>query len=200
MRSIPGTDITSYVDSSTGLLVEGAVGSVGTGLPTTANEFQDGARIIDRSTSIWYTNYGTKAAPVWVAEIATAVVTLAAADIIAMYTTPVQIVASMGSKAIIVDSMELVITRTSTAFTGGGVVGVQYDSTANGAGTLTTANIAATVVTGSAGTTYTKRIPVVLSDVATASIAGKGLFISNATAVFAAGTGTAQVIVKYHLV
>lgn len=65
MRSISGTAIISYVDNDANLLVEGAVGSVGSGLPTTASTFAVGARIIDTSTGISYMNTGTVAAPVW---------------------------------------------------------------------------------------------------------------------------------------
>lgn len=171
--------------------------------PTTANIFQIGCRMIQTDAAgntCIFTNSGTSAAPVWEQGTGSVTVNLSAANLIAMYATPVSIVPAVTSKAIIIDSMEFIITRTATAFTGGGVVAVQYDSTANGAGTATTATIAATVVTGAAGKTYTARIPVVLSDVASASISGIGLYISNQTAAFAAGTGTAVVKVKYHLV
>jgi len=128
-------------------------------------------------------------------------VPLTAAQLIAMYATPVLVVPAVSNKAIVVDSVEFIITRTATAFTGGGVVSVQYNSTANGGGTSVQAStIAATVVTGAAGTTYSTRPPATLSDVATASINGIGLYISNATAAFATGTGTAVVKVTYRTV
>jgi hypothetical protein len=192
----------------TGLLADGnglITEAVCTGTPpTTANVFEVGCRMIQTDATsgntMVYTNSGTSAAPVWGSSQLEKTVSLAAADIIAMYATPVSIVPAVTGKAIVLDSMEFVITRTSTAFTGGGVVAVQYDSTANGAGTATTATIAATVVTGAAGTTYTARIPVNLSDIASASISNIGLYISNQTAAFAAGTGTASVKVRYHLV
>ena len=199
--TIVNSTCTGLVADGNGLITE----AICTGTPpTTANVFEVGCRMIqtDASTgdTIVFMNSGTSASPVWSSNQLEKTVSLTAADIIAMYTTPVAIVPAVTGKAIIVDSMELVITRTSTAFTGGGVVAVQYNSTANGAGTATTATIAATVVTGAAGTTYTSRIPVNLSDVASASIASIGLYISNATAAFAAGTGTASVKVRYHLV
>ena len=172
--------------------------------PTTANVFQVGCRMVQTDAaagaSSVFTNTGTSAVPVFENGGGSVTVNLTAAQIIAMYTTPVQIVPAITGKAIIIDSMEFDITRTSTAFTGGGVVAVQYANTAAGAGTATTATIAATVVTGSAGRSITNRIPVNLSDVASASIVGIGLYISNQTAVFAAGTGTAIVKVKYHTV
>lgn len=128
-------------------------------------------------------------------------VPLTAAQLIAMYATPVLVVPAASNKAIVVDSVEFIITRTSTQFTGGGVVSVQYAATANGAGTSVQAStIAATVVTGTAGVTYSTRPPATLSDVVTASIKGIGLYISNQTAAFAAGTGTAVVRVTYRTI
>jgi hypothetical protein len=126
-------------------------------------------------------------------------VALTAAQIIAMYTTPVVLVAAPGSgKSILVTKLAFTIIRTSTAFTGGAAAIVQYDSTANGAGTQALdSTIASTVITGSAGTTVTARNGAVISDLASTSIQNKGLYISNGTAVFAAGTGTATVDVWY---
>ena len=128
-------------------------------------------------------------------------VPLTAAQIIAMYTTPVLVVPAVPEKAIIVDSVEFIMQGTATQFTSGGVVSVQYNSTANGAGTSVQAStFAATVVTGATAVTYSTRPPASLSAVATASIKGIGLYISNATGVFATGTGTAIVRVTYRLV
>lgn len=125
---------------------------------------------------------------------------LTAAEIIAMYAAPIEVVPAVSGKAIFVESVEFDITRTSTQFTGGGVVNLQLANTANGAGTKVHADIAASVVTGTAGETRTYRIPLVLSDIAVASIEGIGLYISNQTAAFAAGTGTARVTVWYRYV
>lgn len=197
-KSIAGTTMIVYEETNTGLALDVTI--TGGTIPTTAGIFAPGARVIDLSTGIAYINQGTTAAPVFQTQRQTKTVALTAAQLIAMYAAPVEVVPAVPGKAIIVDSMEFVITRTSTQFTGGGVVAVQYAATAEGAGTATTATIAAAVVTGTAGTTYTARIPVVLSDIATASINGIGLYISNATAAFAAGTGTATVTVSYHLV
>jgi hypothetical protein len=126
-------------------------------------------------------------------------VSLSAAQIIAMYTTPVQIIAAPAAgKSIAVVKAAFTIARTSTAFTGGGVVIFQYGNTANGAGTQALdSTIAATVVTGASGTTVTLRNGAVISDLAAASIQAVGLFISNQTGVFAAGTGTATADVWY---
>jgi len=129
------------------------------------------------------------------------VVTLTSAQIIAMYTTPVQVVPAVSNKAIVVLGVELIMKGTATQFTGGGVVAVQYADTVNGGGTSVQAStFAASVVTGATATTYSTRPQASLSAVATASINGIGLFISNATAVFATGTGTADVRVTYRVI
>lgn len=127
--------------------------------------------------------------------------TLTAANLIAMYTTPVEIIAAQGAgKSIVVQKLTFSITRTSTAFTGGGAVIFQYAATANGAGTQALdSTIAAAVVTGAAGVSKSFRNGAVISDSANTVTENVGLFISNATAVFAAGTGTVTGEVWYYV-
>jgi len=197
--AIPSTTVQGIDTDKNGYYITGTAPTAGMTIPTTANTFAAGCIIVNTADGTQWVNNGTAAAPVWSGS-GTKTVSLSAANLIAMYATPVVVVAPIAGFNIVVDSVDFDITRTATAFTGGGVVAVQYAATANGAGTATTATIAATVVTGAAGRTVTARIPVVLSDVATASITGIGLYISNQTAAFAAGTGTATVTVKYHLV
>lgn len=200
MRSIPSTGIISLLDNDLGHVVIGRTPSGGSTLPTTTDTFAKNCSITDSSTGITWKNKGTSTTPYWDMEPTSAVVQLAAADLIGMYAAPIALIAPVPGKSIVVDSFEFVITRTSTAFTGGGVVAPQYDATVHGAGTAATATLAATVVTGAAGKTVSARIPVVLSDVAQASIEGLGLYLSNATAAFAAGTGVAFARIAYHLV
>lgn len=197
--SIPGTTVQGIATDSNGYYISCTMATAAAVLPTTTLTFAAGCEVVNTADGTHWFNTGTAVAPVWTGT-GSVTVALTAANLIAMYATPVVIVPAVPGFNIIVDSVDFDITRTSTAFTGGGVVAVQYNSTANGAGTATTATIAATVVTGAAGRTITARIPVVLSDVATASITGIGLYISNATAAFAAGTGTASCTVKYHIV
>lgn len=179
---------------------------------TTASKFAVGCRLVDTTTGKPYYNAGSVAVPSWnsVSEVNNAEmdsgvqkvisVPLTAAQINGMYAAPVEIVPAVAGKSIIVDSVDFDITRTATQFAGGGTAAVQYDSTVHGAGTATTAVIAAAVITAGAGRTITARIPVVLSDVASASIVGKGLYLSNVDAAFTTGTGTAVITVRYHLV
>jgi len=203
---MPATDtdipsITITAKDSNGYIILGEHSGVPSAIPTTASKFAIGCIIECASDGTSWTNIGTVAVPIWSnGGSLMKSVSLAAADIIAMYATPVLVVAAVPGKAIIVDAVEFDITRTSTQFANGGNVAVQYDSTTHGAGTATHAVIANTVVNRTAGRTITARIPVVLSDVASASIVGLGLYISNASGAFDTGTGTAKIIVRYHLV
>lgn len=128
-------------------------------------------------------------------------VSLTAANIIAMYTTPVALIAAPGAgKSIVVAKVAFTITRTATAFTGGGAAIIQYAATANGGGTQALdSTLAAAVITGAAGTTVSFRNGAVISDAASTVTQNAGLYISNATAVFAAGTGTATVDIWYYV-
>lgn len=117
-------------------------------------------------------------------------VSLSAAEMIAMYTTPKVLIAAPGAgKSIVVQKVAITTTRTATAFTGGGAAIVQYAATANGAGTQA----------GAAGTTVSFRNGAVVSDAASTVTQNVGLYVSNQTGVFAAGTGTATVDIWYYV-
>lgn len=125
----------------------------------------------------------------------TVTVGLTAAQLIAMGTTPVTLIAAPGSgKCIIVDNISFKMVTTATAFTGGGAVEFRYT---NAAGTKVTADIAAAVVTAVAGTSFTnvRGIEALLTGVVNAAIV-----ITNADAAFAAGTGTATLTIDYHVI
>ena len=179
-------------------------------LPTTASTFAIGCVVKNTADGSQYNNTGTVASPVWTLlsananadplKIKTVTKSLTAAQIIALYTTSIEVIPAVAGKCVILDSFTLDLTGTATQFTGGGVVNLQYDSTANGAGTTLHADIAAAVVTGATARVITQRIPKDLSSIATASITGKGVYIGAKTAVFAAGTGTAVCQCTYHLI
>ena len=179
--------------------------------PTTAAKFCRGCFMSNISEGKNYVNIGTSATPDWselldydtyVPAISATInsigiveeIPITAAQIIAMYTTPIELIAGETGKLIVVDDIVLKMTRTSTAFTGGGAVEFRYT---NGSGAKVTADIAATVITGSAGTDYTinKSIVTSLTGVVSAPIV-----MTNATQVFAAGTGTGVITIKYHLI
>jgi len=94
MRSITSnSSLISYLDNDLGLILEGSITSIGSGIPTTASVFALGCKIVDLSTNISYINTGTVSVPVWTRSGGSALVdptvvqlainTLAPADIIA---------------------------------------------------------------------------------------------------------------------
>jgi hypothetical protein len=119
-------------------------------------------------------------------------VAVTAAQLIAMYTTPVVILPAPAlGIGLVIDKILFEMTTTATAFSGGGVVTFQYGVTAHGAGTGVHAGaIPAATVTAGAGVSATALW-------AASGTSASGVYISNATGVFAAGTGTAIVVISY---
>lgn len=127
----------------------------------------------------------------------TAIVNLTAAQLIAMNGTPVSVLPAPGAGlALVIDSILFEMTTTSTQFTGGGAVSFNYHggSTAVHAG-----SIPASVVTAAAGNSNTLLGQAVAANGTTVP-GNTGVDITNATAAFAAGTGTAKVQIRYRAV
>jgi len=118
-------------------------------------------------------------------------VSVTAAELIAMNTTAKTIVAAVTGKRIVVVDAELIVTAGSTAFTGGGAVSLY-----SGSSSVLHSTWAATVVTGA-----TSPAAVIQAQLgSTSTTVSTALTLSNATAVFAAGNGTAVVSVRYYLI
>ena len=132
----------------------------------------------------------------------TAIVTFTAAQINAMYTTPLQIVAAPGASQAIMVLNAQVITEVSTAFTSGGVAQIQYGNSNHAGGTIaTSATIAAAEITAATSQIFTCAPIAAATVMATASFKGLGLFFTNATQVFATGTSsTVTVAVTYMVI
>jgi hypothetical protein len=123
----------------------------------------------------------------------TARIPLSAAQIIGMNATPVTLIPAPGAgRVIVVDNLSFKMIRTATAFVNGGALSFQYPTGPVAA----TATIAATVVTGGAGTVVQNVKGV---EASLAAVPNDPIQITNATAAFATGTGTALVIIDYHV-
>lgn len=131
--------------------------------------------------------------------IRTATVSLSAGNLVAMFTTPVSILAAPGAGyAILIDQWLFEMMRTGTAFTGGGTVNLRYHTTTSSiphAGTVASS----VVTTGGAGTSLIALGPNVGAN-GLVIPSNEGVDITNATAAFAAGTGTAKVFVRYRII
>jgi len=124
-----------------------------------------------------------------------AAVPLTAAQLIAMEATPVSILPAPAANMILIaDEIVFEMIATATAFTGGGAVSLVYHG---GSVAVHTGSIPASVVTtGTPGTTATLLGPDTGANGITVP-AGTGVDITNATAPFASGSGTAVVFIRY---
>lgn len=126
-----------------------------------------------------------------------ATVALTAAQIIAMGTVAVSVLAAPGAgKAIMVESIMFEMTRTGTAFTGGGAINFQYHTTTTSVPHASTIP-ASLVTTGGAGLAQSLLAPPAATLVVPAN---EGIDIANITAPFAAGTGTAKIFIRYRII
>lgn len=113
-------------------------------------------------------------------------VPLTAANILAMYAAPVQVLAAGGANTVhVVEHAVLMMTYDSAQYAAGGAIGLQYGNTANLGGEAATSTIAAANIQGSASTM--DMVEGVISSGAFTAVANLGLFISNLTAAFTTG-------------
>ncbi len=129
----------------------------------------------------------------------TITVAVSSAQILAMSAAPVSIIPAPGSgKLIVVDSVVFEMIPTTTSYTSGGVVSLNYSGTST---TLVGTMPAVNVTTGTAGVAN----PYILVAAANTSqtappLANTAVVLTNITAGFATGTGTAKVIANYQII
>ena len=122
-------------------------------------------------------------------------VSLSSAQILALHATPVTLVPAAGAgTVIIVDRVILKMVRTSTQYDSGGAVELRYT---NASGAKVTADISASLVTGTAGTAYSSVAGVTTE---LTPVANSPIVIDNATAAFTTGTGTGVATVQFRIV
>lgn len=125
-----------------------------------------------------------------VAALQYATVNLSSAQILALNGTPITLVAAQGTGTVIlVENIEFKMVTTSTQYAAGGNVTFQYSG-----GNAVTNNIGAAVITAAAGTSYTIR-----QGIDVTAVANTAVTVTNATAAFTTGTGTAVVNIKYRV-
>lgn len=117
-----------------------------------------------------------------------------------MAAAPFQIIAAPGAGLIAqVDNVWYDMTFVSAQFANGGVVNLQYDNTATGAGVPITADTAAATITGLAASSIV-RPGLSAVAMAQATTVNKGLFMSNKTAAFITGDNTWKINVAYRVI
>lgn len=122
-------------------------------------------------------------------------VTLTPAEIIAMYTTGVQIIPPPGlGKSIVLHKALFRFNYTTPQFTGGGAVSLEYDSTGAAGGTLVTGTFASSVIKAAASS------DTILTGINVTATQNKGIFISNDTANFATGSVSTLMVEAWYSV
>lgn len=166
--------------------------------PTILSPGQVGTYFSD-GIGTWYAESGSSGGA-GAGALITAQVALTSANILAMYATPVQIVAAPGAgKILVADTIVTEWVPTATQYAAGGAVIFQYDSTINGAGvnTCNTTIAAAIVNAATEDTTILRGSGTVAA--AASGFLNKGLFISNASGAFTTGTGVARITISYRV-
>lgn len=213
MRSISGTTIQSFVDNAAGLLVEGSIDNIGSGIPTTASTFAIGANVTDLSTGINYINTGTVALPVWSRwgssaavdpqSVQLAINTLVAADFIATgagqlsHANGLTMVPAPATGYVNVWHRTIVsYTFATAAFTGGGNTTVKI----GGGGAALSGLIATTTLWQNAASIIQEFVP--LSTVAFPITKETAISLVTASAITNPGTaaGTAKIYTWYSTV
>ncbi len=127
-------------------------------------------------------------------------VAMTAAQWNGMYGAPFLLVAAPAAGSmIVVQRAVLAMTYVAAQYAVGGVVALQYDSTAHGAGPLASATLAAATVNAYAVSSDAGLAGADTSGASVAKVA-KGLYISNDTAAFTTGDGTWEIHVWYEVV
>ncbi len=124
---------------------------------------------------------------------------LTAAQILALYATPVSLVPAQGAGTMIcVDQIVIDVTYGTTQFASGGAISAQYGSTVHAGGVICTETIAASLLNGFAANGVLFAAGSGNGGVSSA-VLNTAVYLSNATGAFTTGDSTASVTTFYRV-
>ena len=127
--------------------------------------------------------------------VASATLSLTAAQFIAGYAAPIVALAAPGANRMYTNVRAVfALTYGSAQFAAGGAIGFQYGSSANLAGTKVTGTLAAASLNALTANSVWTLIPAAIAPVASATGVNAGIYLSNDTAAFTTGTGASFII------
>lgn len=153
----------------------------------------------DAVTTVKILNNNVTSAKLALTTVQYTSVAITAAQFNGMYAAPKLLVAAAGANTLIVlDKVELLMTYVSANYAAGGVVAVQYDSTANGAGVIASTTLSAATFQAAVSTGFMFNTGVVPQTFSTC--VNKGLYLSNVTGAFTTGDSTFVAHIWYKVV
>lgn len=185
-----------YIKDSAGDISERTVTSANAVIPVTTSAYVYAGTINTADIA----DGAVTAAKLALAVPRTVTVAVSASEFLGAYSSPKLLVPAAGANTLhIVHDVVYEYNFVTTQTAAGGAVLVQYDSTANGAGTAASATTAAATFNG-----YTVDSCVgaagALASSATTTTVNKGLYLSNQTAAFTTGDPTLNIHVTYSTV
>ena len=134
-------------------------------------------------------------------EVTDVTVSLTAAQVNTMYTTPVELIpAPAAGSFVVVQQAILVNENGGTAWTSGGAITIGYSNANPGSPNALSGTIASTFLTSPIVKQILTLAGAQIASAAESTVDALGIFISNATGVFATGTGTLKVRLLYTVV
>lgn len=128
-------------------------------------------------------------------SVAQGSLSLTAVQFIAGYATPILALAAPGANRVYSNvRAQFSLDYGSAQFANGGAIGFQFGNSANLAGTKVTSTLAGASLNALTADSVWELIPVAVAPVASASAVNQGIYLSNDTAAFTAGTAATFII------
>lgn len=134
-------------------------------------------------------------------EVDDVTVTLTAAQVNTMFTTPVELIPAPAAGSFIVVQQAIFVNENGTvAWTSGGAITVGYSNANPGSPNALSGTVAATFLTSPVVKQILTLAGAQIASAAESTVDALGIFISNATGVFATGTGVLKIRLLYTVV